>query len=77
MSRYSAAVRSLPFAVCLLILAEPLAAKDALGVFDDWAAFRDPSVPRCYAITAAEKNKSPAAYEAYADIGTWPRQDVR
>src|SRR4051812_36153806 len=64
-------------AVCLLVLAAPLAAKDSLGVFDDWGAFRDPSVPRCYGITSAEKDKTSGVYAAYADIGTWPRQDVR
>ena len=29
----------------LLICSAPLAAKDSLGVFDDWGAFRDPG--RC------------------------------
>ena len=38
----------------LLALASPLAAKDSLGVFGDWGAFRDPAVPRCYAIAAAD-----------------------
>lgn len=64
-------------AVCLLILPAPLAAKDSLGVFDDWGAFRDAAVPRCYAITAAEPDRTSGAYAAYADVGTWPRQDVR
>jgi len=63
------------FAICLLLVAAPAAARDSLGVFDDWAAFRDPSLPRCYAITAADKGSG--AYQAYADVGTWPRQDVR
>lgn len=76
MSRYPARMR-FPFAaaVCLLCLAAPAAAKDSLGVFDDWAAFRDPAVPRCYAITAADKTSG--SYAAYADVGTWPRRDVR
>jgi hypothetical protein len=38
----------------LLMCAGPLAAKDSLGVFSDWGSFRDPQVPRCYAIAAAE-----------------------
>ena len=33
-----------------LALTTPLSAKDSLGVFSDWAAFRDAAVPRCYAI---------------------------
>jgi len=64
-------------AVCLLTLAAPLSARESLGVFDDWGAFRDPSVPRCYAITAAQADKAAGAYAAYADVGTWPRQGVR
>jgi hypothetical protein len=58
----------------LLICSVPLAAKDSLGVFDDWGAFRDPATPRCYAIAIAEKS---GAYQAYADVGTWPRRNVR
>ena len=29
------------------LIASPLAAKDSLGVFGQWGAFRDPQVPRC------------------------------
>ena len=65
----------------LLALASPLAAKDSLGVFGDWGAFRDPEVPRCYAIAAAEARTGRAAREgsgqAFASVGTWPRRDVR
>jgi len=70
-------MRIIVAALALLCIAAPLAAKDSLGVFDDWAAFRDPAVLRFYAITAAEKKKKPGRYEAYADVATWPRQDVR
>jgi hypothetical protein len=70
-------MRSLVVGLVLLLACAPLAAKDSLGVFDDWGAFRDPAVPRCYAITAAQKEKRPGRYQAYADVGTWPRQDVR
>jgi hypothetical protein len=63
--------------IILLAIAAPLAAKDSLGVFDDWAAFRDPAVPRCYAITAAAKEKTSTPYQAYADVGTWLRRGVR
>jgi hypothetical protein len=65
--------RLLPLA--MLILAAPLAAKDSLGVFDNWGAFRDPSVPRCYAIAEADKGAGGGA--GYADVATWPRQGVR
>ena len=62
-------------ALCLLTFSAPLAARDSLGVFDDWGAFRDPAVPRCYAITAGSNGAED--YSAYADVGTWPRQNVR
>ena len=62
-------------ALALLLLATPLAAKDSLGVFGDWGAFRDPGVPRCYAIAAAgseARDQSP-----FASVGTWPRRNLR
>ncbi len=76
MSGYPAAVPRLllPLAV-LALAAAPLAAKTSLGVFDDWGAFSDPAVPRCYAIAVAEKHSG--TYQAYADVATWPRQGVR
>lgn len=67
-------MRTLPF-LALALVAAPLSAKDDLGVFGDWAAFRDPEIPRCYAITAAERGES--LIQAYADVGTWPRRGVR
>lgn len=54
------------------MLATPLWAKDSLGVYSGWAAFRDPEVPRCYAIA-----QSPGASGGYASVGTWPSVDVR
>jgi hypothetical protein len=71
--------------VALLVLAlaaSPLAAKDSLGVFGQWGAFRDPQVPRCYAIAAAEIETRASArnareHAAFASIGTWPKRGVR
>ena len=71
--------------VPLLLLAAPAVAKDDLGVFGQWAAFRDPKVPRCYAIAAAEpstrsssaKRGSAENSAAYADVATWPKRGVR
>ena len=56
----------------LAIIAVPLAAKDSLGVYSGWAAFRDADVPRCYAI--AESN---GETKGYASVGTWPSREVR
>ena len=61
----------------LLLAAAPLAAKDSLGVFDSWGAFRDPSVPRCYAIAMAEPGEGARDYQPYAAVGTWPRRAIR
>src|SRR5262245_46718816 len=68
-------IRRAALVVAYVALAAPLAAKDDLGVFDNWGAFRDPSIPRCYAI--AESEKTAKGGQGYADIATWPRQGVR
>ncbi|MCX9146811.1 hypothetical protein [Erythrobacter sp. WG] len=61
-------------ALALLAVASPLAARESLGVYDSWAAFRDASPARCYAIAKAG-GKLPAP--AYATISTWPGKGVR
>ncbi len=58
----------------LLLAAAPLAARESLGVYDSWAAFRDASPARCYAIAKAQ-GKLPAP--AYATISQWPAKGVR
>jgi hypothetical protein len=73
---------ALPALLALAVFAVPAAAKDSLGVFDDWGAFRDRQVPRCYAISAAlaEGRSSRAngpTQAAFASIGTWPKRGVR
>lgn len=52
-------------------------ARDSLGMYSDWGAFRDPGVPRCYAIAKAIPSKLRRDYEPYAAVGTWPRRGVR
>ncbi len=63
----------------LLVALLPAAAlaRDALGVFGSWAAFRDGGVPRCYAIAMAEPSSLHRDYQPYADVGTWPRRGLR
>ena len=61
-------------ALALLTLAAPLAARDSLGVYDGWAAFRDARPLRCYAIAKAQ-GTAPAP--AYATISHWPERKVR
>lgn len=67
--------RALP--LILLLFASPLAARDSLGVFGMWGAFRDPDVPRCYAIAAADSSRNRRDFEPYASVGTWPNRQVR
>ncbi len=62
------------------LVAAPLAAKDSLGVFGQWGAFRDPQVPRCYAIAAADsdvRNARNRQHAPFASVGTWPRREIR
>ena len=58
----------------LLLLATPLAARESLGVYDSWAAFRDAKPARCYAIAKAQGSQ-PAP--AYATVSNWPEKKVR
>lgn len=61
----------------LMLCAAPAAARDSLGMFGKWGAFRDPGVPRCYAIAMAEPSALQRDYQPYAAIGTWPRRGER
>lgn len=59
------------------IIAQPVSAKDHLGIYSDWAAFRDPSVPRCYAIAKPAPSNKQRDFQPFATIGTWPDQSIR
>ncbi len=61
----------------LLIGAGTAEARDSLGVYDRWGAFRDASPLRCYAIAAPVQSNSRAGWRPFAAIGTWPGQGVR
>lgn len=68
-------------AAILMIVAsagiQPASARDSLGLYGTWGAFRDPMAPRCYAIAMAEPSAKRRDYQPYAAIGTWPRRGVR
>jgi hypothetical protein len=72
-----AAKFALPFALALGICMTPALARDSLGVFEKWGAFRDPNVPRCYAIAMGEQTGRQRDYQPFASIGTWPKRGVR
>ena len=61
----------------LTALAAPALARDALGMFGAWAAFRDPQTPRCYAIAKAEPSTLKRDYQPYADVAWWPGKAIR
>ena len=54
-----------------LLMASPAVARDSLGMFEHWGAFRDPQVPRCYAIAVPEKGAG------WMDVGNWPKRGIR
>ena len=62
--------------VAAMMFAAPVAAKDRLGVYQSWAAFRDAGTPRCYAIAAPEETVGTATLKAYLSIGFWPKRRV-
>lgn len=59
------------------LLPDSALARDSLGVFSTWGAFRDPGVPRCYAIAMAATSARRRDYQPYAAIGSWPRRMAR
>ena len=61
----------------LTLIAAPALARDSLGMFGTWGAFRDPAVPRCYAIAMAGPSSRERTYQPYAAVGTWPTRGVR
>ena len=64
-------------AAVMMLAATPALARDALGVFGTWAAFRDPAVPRCYAIAQPDHTSGGAqSFKPYADVGSWPTRNI-
>lgn len=52
-------------------------ARDSLGAFENWAAFRDPGVPRCYAIAKPARSETNGRWRPFASVGNWPHANVR
>jgi Invasion associated locus B (IalB) protein len=62
----------------IALFATPALARDGLGIFDDWGAFRDPNVPRCYAIAMAANSRGRKHdFQPFATVGLWPKQGQR
>jgi len=64
-------------ALALVALGAPIAAKESLGIFGEWGAFRDPDIPRCYAIAQPVSGDEETVYRPYATVGTWPLRKIR
>lgn len=60
-------------ALCLPAAAH---ARDSLGVFGNWGAFRDPDTPRCYAIARPDRQRR-GEWEPFASVGNWPTRERR
>jgi len=60
--------------LALIAIAAPASARDSLGVYSNWAAFRDDSPSRCYAIAKPRGGNSSGSF---ASVATWPDTGVR
>lgn len=61
-----------------LLPAAPATARDSLGIWNDWGAFRDAAVPRCYAIAMAQPvTGRPRDFQPFFTVGIWPRRNAR
>ena len=84
LGRYSATSRWAPafagartlFILALAAIAVPAIAKDRLGIYQSWVAFRDPETARCYAISSPEEVVGTATLKPYLSIGFWPKSGI-
>ena len=59
----------------LLAIATPVAARDTIGIYKGWGAFRDATPARCYAI--ARPVMAGGRATGFASVATWPRRGLR
>ena len=69
--------RLVSLALGVVVIATPALARESLGMYSTWGAFRDPQVPRCYAIAMAVPSTLRRDYQPYATVGTWPKRSLR
>jgi|TARA_R110000772_G_scaffold18400_42_gene52071 hypothetical protein len=69
--------RFILLSLALTAISTPLAAKESLGIFNSWGAFRDAEIPRCYAIAESEEINGKAERKSFASIGFWPKRKIR
>ncbi|RDV02911.1 hypothetical protein DXH95_13425 [Sphingorhabdus pulchriflava] len=61
------------FLLVLALVATPALAKERLGTWQSWAAFRDAEAPRCYAIGAPDESSGDGGY---VSVGFWPKRGL-
>ena len=66
---------ALSASLVLGLAANAAVARDSLGIYEQWGAFRDPGTPRCYA-TAKPISARTGDWQPFAAIGYWPRRNV-
>jgi len=61
----------------LCVAAEPALAREALGVFGSWGAFRDDRPQRCFAIAEPAAPMRGGGWRPFAAISNFPQRGVR
>ncbi|WP_174286725.1 hypothetical protein [Sphingomonas bacterium] len=59
----------------VLAAAPPVAARETIGIYKGWGAFRDARPPRCFAI--AEPVRAGGAGRPFASVADWPGRGLR
>lgn len=77
LTRYLAPALLSAFALAALAPAMAQGGRVALGIFEGWGAFRDPAVPRCYALATPDATAGGGNVRGYASVGYWPKSRVR
>ncbi len=68
-------MRALLF-LAMLCSASLASARDSLGVYNGWGAFRDATPSRCFAIATPEQGGG-GKWKPFASVGWWPVEMVR
>lgn len=61
------------FVLMLLLASAPALARDRLGAWQNWAAFRDTEIARCYAIGGPEQTSGSGGF---VSVGFWPKRGL-
>lgn len=56
----------------LALIAAPVAGRETIGAYKGWAAFRDATPARCYAIAAPVRAGGSERWRPFASIARWP-----